>query len=632
MIESIQLDPHLCLDLGLKPDRLDRLGKLVAITGPNGAGKTRLLRLLTEQWQNLSRVMERTFATTPNARRRRMKESEEHDAAGEFLNAYFHYLEQGLNDTTEPIEDISKIGNLIKRTRSKELEQFQGTLRLSADSEKAIHSSGWPKMIRIINAPRQSRYESEEANLKNLQPPSSMGRLNNAARHLYMSHHSLWKKDHEAELISSKAFLSTVSALLDVDCNWAIYHIQNQEHVVPTLDGRAVVSEDELSEGQRIILRWCEIIHQEVDDLRQAIILLDEPELHLHPELLIRTFDRLRDLQPPQIFIATHSLSLLAHIGVRHIHEMRKNKLTWAGNRVQEALHGLVGSGGTDRLYAFLGDAATIAFHQFTAECLLQPDVVPLREKDPQAAQFSNHLSQMLKNGDELHVLDYAAGSGRLAEAIASLDPTQRGNLQYHAFCDPEYTTPDQRQSCRKQLARLHDDVTPYFHEDIRERQRTDATKMHGVILSNVLHEIPSEAWPRLMEDIDRCLRPDGWLLILEDQRMNVGELPHERGFLVLDHTELKALFAVTDDEPDKLQFAARDRRLSMAQISQELLGRCAPHTVRESIELLRKRALRQIRTIRRSSTTSTDHRRGREHAYYAMLHTNATLALEHGG
>lgn len=134
------------------------------------------------------------------------------------------------------------------------------------------------------------------------------------------------------------------------------------------------------------------------------------------------------------------------------------------------------------------------------------------------------------------------------------------------------------------------------------------------------------------MDDIAACLTPDGWLLVLEDQRMNVGELPHDKGFLVLDGVELQELFGVSDREPDAFRFTTVDDRLSLAQLSRTILPRCDGPRVQAALRLLAKRSLDHVRRLRRASPDPADHRRGRAHAYYAMLHTNATLALERPG
>jgi hypothetical protein len=111
---------------------------------------------------------------------------------------------------------------------------------------------------------------------------------------------------------------------------------------------------------------------------------------------------------------------------------------------------------------------------------------------------------------------------------------------------------------------------------------------------------------------------------------MNVGELPHDKGFLVLDEVELQELFGVSNHECDALRFATVADRLSLAQISRTILDRCNGPRVQSALGLLAKRSLDHVRRLRRASPApDADHRRGRAHAYYAMLHTNATLALE---
>lgn len=111
---------------------------------------------------------------------------------------------------------------------------------------------------------------------------------------------------------------------------------------------------------------------------------------------------------------------------------------------------------------------------------------------------------------------------------------------------------------------------------------------------------------------------------------MSEGELPHDRGFLVLDETELRELFRVTTDENARLRYSlAHDGRLSLAEIPREFLVRCDEGSIRNALESLRERSRDEIAGLRRRDSQSSPHQRGRLHAFYALLHTNATLALE---
>ncbi|WP_338082180.1 methyltransferase domain-containing protein [Enhygromyxa salina] len=400
-----------------------------------------------------------------------------------------------------------------------------------------------------------------------------------------------------------------------------------------TLNGRRI-DKDTLSEGQRVLLRWAQLIHEEVADLRDAILLIDEPELHLHPHALIEAITRLAELHPAQIWVATHSIPLLAWIGPRHIYSMDQGRPSWAGNQMKRVLGGLLGENdGTERLRTFLTDAGSLAFHQFAAECLLAAGVLPLRDGDPQAAHFVTHISELLQAAEQdVRVLEYGAGRGRLIEAIAALPTGDRARLRYHVYNDPEHTDPADASTCRAQLARLEgSEVTHRYCDDLRQHQLDAADKMDAVVLCNVLHEVSPQDWPRLMDRLRACLRPDGHLLILEDQQMSVGELPHDAGYIVLDEVELCALFNAAAGTPLLRYGQLHAGRLSIAEISAQLLVACTPDCVNKALKQVQQRALDQITTLRRpkgpASPAEPGHRRGRLHAYYALLHTNATLA-----
>ncbi len=65
-----------------------------------------------------------------------------------------------------------------------------------------------------------------------------------------------------------------------------------------------------LSPGQQYLLRLCVAIFLHAD---LNILILDEPELHLHPSVLIKIIKQISEKMPEtQMWIATHSLSLLA--------------------------------------------------------------------------------------------------------------------------------------------------------------------------------------------------------------------------------------------------------------------------------------------------------------------------------
>jgi hypothetical protein len=148
---------------------------------------------------------------------------------------------------------------------------------------------------------------------------------------------------------------------------------------------------------------------------------------------------------------------------------------------------------------------------------------------------------------------------------------------------------------------------------------------MDRVVLCNVLHEIPVERWLATFEDIAGVLAPEGWLLLMEDQRMNVGELPTAHGFVVLDAVEVAALFSTVPGEGVHALPAGRDGRLTQIAVSARAVRNAKSETIVAALEQVKQRARSEVERLR--DENARNFQAGRRHAYYSMLHMNATLA-----
>jgi hypothetical protein len=150
--------------------------------------------------------------------------------------------------------------------------------------------------------------------------------------------------------------------------------------------------------------------------------------------------------------------------------------------------------------------------------------------------------------------------------------------------------------------------------------------------MCNVFHEIDPVNWGALFgEDglIRYMLKPDGFLLLVEDTEMRVGEMAHQRGFLVLDTAELKALFLIQEADQQFLVDDARgDGRLKAHLIPSAYIARLTHNSVRTAIEHVRHLAVEEIKNLR-ASTDAYSYRSGRKHAFYVQQLANAQLALE---
>lgn len=597
MLETIHLDPTLAQKYGIDASKpLARLESIVAITGPNGAGKTRILNLLAEQLVADRKEFERFVAiSTPNHPDR--------------LNAECSV------GCSLPEDGASNRAPYLAR-----MKRFVSRYRFLASWRQIRDSGQWPQIV-YLDAGQGSRDLPYGTNRKNFRefPRSS---LNTFAQALYFGKDPEWLAENNDLHARAVAFASTVKTLIGAEFGIKI----TGTSLRPTLDGRSA-AEDSLSEGQRVLLRWAELVHEEVADFRNAILLIDEPELHLHADALIQAMRQIQGLEPAQIWVATHCVPLLAWIGAKRIYSMDRSRPTWAGNRMDEVLAGLLGAtDGTTRLRTFLSDAASLAFHQFVAECLTRARTAPLRENDPQAKLVETRIGRLLTNADrDVLVLEYGSGQGRLIDALSTMPSDSRSRLRYHAYNDPHHTSPADRDSCRDRVALLAG--TAFYCEDLREHQLDAAEKMDAVILCNVLHEIPPSTWPKLMESLRACLRPDGHLVIIEDQQMSIGELPHDGGYLVLDRIELCELFGIAKTAICYTD----DGRISIAEIETKHLAGCTAERTKRALVQLQKRAIGYVKALRdvEEGSSLSEHQRGRAHGFYAILHTNAVIACE---
>lgn len=76
----------------------------------------------------------------------------------------------------------------------------------------------------------------------------------------------------------------------------------------------------ELSSGERILMTWAVLLHRHAPQLHDAIVFIDEPEVHLHPAVLTRVLSELAGERVlgrrGQLWMATHSPVVL--LGARN--------------------------------------------------------------------------------------------------------------------------------------------------------------------------------------------------------------------------------------------------------------------------------------------------------------------------
>jgi len=379
----------------------------------------------------------------------------------------------------------------------------------------------------------------------------------------------------------------------------------------------------ELSPGQRRMLVWAALLHyQGVETLDGATLLIDEPESNLHPTAAVRVIEQLLELVgvAGQLWLATHSPALITQFALRAtIYRVEDAKLEIATD-VEDLMDGLLGGPeGTYQMRTVLTDAHVAATVKFCAESLCEPGVADAHGGDKQEAQIKVAVEAAIERSGAVRILDYAAGKARFAQALSELDSKLTSQIEYFAFNSSAHD--DFREECERNVAQLAQVAKAALVVDDLSLVRD----VDLVILCNALHEFPPDAWPMHLRACEEPMAASGHLLVLEDQMVPIGELPHAAGFVVLELDELKILFG--DD--DRVIEAARHevRNLSVFLVPASALKATSIATVIASLTALGPRVLEAIKELR--ANDNLGRREGRKHAFLALQYLNAKLALQ---
>lgn len=405
-------------------------------------------------------------------------------------------------------------------------------------------------------------------------------------------------------------------------------------------DGQAMLfglplGEAKLSDGQRVLLQLAVALHAQSGKLSEQILLLDEPENHLHPSALIEVIQRLQAvLTNGQLWVATHSVPLLATFSPDDLWYVEDGAMSHSGSKPRRVLEGLLGN--EERIYQladFLGLPAALAANHFAQQCLLPPEVLTTGAEDPQTRQISRVLKSLREHrgtSKPLKLLDYGAGRGRLASALSSI-PGAADLVDYRAYD----VTAEHRAECESAIATLHMD--PAARCLIGPKALNNKLPDHSVdivIMCNVLHEIEPRHWLTIVGQegqASRVLKPDGFFLLVEDTEMRVGELANANGFLVLEPAALRTLFAITEEDTGFATDDAKgDGRLIASLIPAQCLPRATSATVKKALERVKRSAMEEIQNLReQAGKKPPTYVEGRRHAFYVQQLSNSLLALQ---
>lgn len=366
-----------------------------------------------------------------------------------------------------------------------------------------------------------------------------------------------------------------------------------------------------LSDGQRLLFSYILlfIFHENVTKtkLSESIILIDEPEMHLHFSVLEILLDKLKKVvqDKGQLWIATHDISCISNFDYRSIYLVKDGSIITPNKKILDSsFEEIVGSSlKLDRISKFLSSSHDWAFENFMLQCLNEPDVILSSPKDdPQYSLIHNFL----KNNTGFYILDFGAGKGRL------------GTLLFDHFDDLNLDALEPNTALESYLEKSG------YKNVYSQNTELPKLKYDLILMSNVLHEIDPRFWVDIFLEISASLKEAGKIFIIEDLQLPYGEKAHEFNYLILSNPHLSLLF----DSGEIIKIVSEDEkylgRIEGNIVPKNILKRISQVTINSALNSLRENSLLKLVESRGHGLTE-----GRTSAFYSMQYVNATLALK---
>ncbi|WP_201193949.1 AAA family ATPase [Pseudomonas fluorescens] len=626
-ITSINVNKHLASTLGLASSKMKNLGGIVVLTGQNGCGKTRLLSaidwLLHECLNQGYKQIRETLSDLKSPDHLFNSHPSKHD-----VDQYsYSGLMQSFRHQLAELESASGI-ELNFETQEREDESLRNYLEISALLKRPLELTLNYTAKLSIGMTRDLADTSHNGLLSS--PLSYLLDICSRVEKEIQNHAS---NEDEIEVISIypgifERFKDLQALMLDL-LGLELSHTGHLDKIA--------LNEISLSEGQARLLRWIVLFNSTALKKISIPLLLDEPEIHLHPHALNKLINHIINRAPKcQIWLATHSISLIAHLAADHPRSI------WFGNRgvfntagkelpvVVQALLG--GEGGDEKLIDYCLSPERFAFNTFCAECLSPPQTVAYKSGDPQVEQILGAIYS--KNVAPIALLDFGAGQGRLLDGLADAAKSSGANCDLNTLFSYYAYEPDP-----ESLIRCQETICSYYpgepdrafssQETISEELSFDL-----VVMANLLHEVLPDNWITDIfqgSAVGSNLKKEGHVLLIEDTLLPTGELAHNLGFIMLDQSALEILFKTTQEDKDAGLFIANstfNNRLQATLIGKQIFLRVDKNSIMEALKHQRTSAVNSIKNLRKNSA-SASYMDGRKHAYYTQLVTNITLALD---
>ena len=361
------------------------------------------------------------------------------------------------------------------------------------------------------------------------------------------------------------------------------------------------------------------------------IIILDEPELHLHTKALLNFISSLKDNDIyEELWIASHSYSLIPLFTFDNLIYIEDGCIQKRSSKLYPDIYNdLIGFEHKD-LYDFLVSLSNWEYYNFIAECFCLPkSKLSSNTDDPQFLQFISVIKQITSK-KLIRVLDYGGGKGRIGQCLKSyqeLHPeiSVLSRIEYDIY-EP-HPDKDTTACCSK----LYTNKRKLLLDCANSQKKYDV-----IILMNVLHEIDVVNWSQIFDHIDCLLSKSGYLFFVEAMPLSHGEQPYgASGYIVLGIKQLEKLFGKQGLIPVDYQGDNSKSQCclimkeALANITDERIIACLESLQKETLTRLKEENEKRIKIAHHNHTAQSQGLSPRNYGYYSQLYINTFLALE---
>jgi len=601
-LNKFRLTTDYCTQVGLKDIEFVQkaLGPVVALVGKNGSGKSRVLNAVADLHKHITNDdFENGFVNILN---NEISYRNFDDYAKMHIKVVDFEKLKTIQDDLNSFE-ANKFPRLVTNSHLAVLSKFKANVKFSINDEDIIdefQNLNKKSTVKYIQDICDQIIQKEfKLYMDNKSDPTNV--------------QSLLEETEEFKILASlqkyiKIFLNK---------NFEYLNTSKGKDISSKLNlNNEIFDFDILSPGEKTLFSYAILFfYMEINsknNISDSIIIIDEPELHLHPASQIQLIKALIEIisENGQLWIGTHSLPILSILNVEDIFLMQDSSLITPsrltpGKAVSELFEF---EPYVFQLSNFLTSLSEWSYANFMDQCFNDPESLFADNKDePQYKLFAKFItSTKIKS-----ILDFGAGKGRIGTLIAE-DEKLSVQLEYNAFC---YDITDKAYLEKVPLL----NKIYYSHEEMKK------DKFDCIILINVLHEIDLEDWLSCFDTIKECLSDDGYLLILEDSYLPKGEKANKYGYILLDVEHMAEIFDTKNHITMLHPNPKYANRLQLAAFQREEINH-SPKSMLKALESVKETKIRNLKELRSQEKTLYT---GRRYANESQIYINTILAIE---